>query len=102
MFALTLFEMISIAHAASIINGDTSSADTDSSHTQTLAVTQPSLPGVDLPTDELWDTEKVQPDESSMPESPHPYAHTSLWLLMIAAGLFGIVAEISHRRTFKR
>lgn len=103
---LTLFAIISSANAAIITSDVTSITRTDTSHAQPFAVSPSSFPGVALTLNMPGDSGLAQRDghfvDSTSSESPHTGSHTSLWLLLIVASVFGILSEIFHRRYFNQ
>ena len=110
VFAQALFAMISSANAAIIASDDPVIANMDQSYAQTLAVSPSSFPSVELTVDVLGDSGQTEPDENfdyfidgTLPVArPRADSHASLWILLIAAVVAGILSEIFHRRSFKR
>jgi hypothetical protein len=101
--ALIFFAMNSSAFAAIIASDDTPIVTTGQAYAQTLASFSDGALTLDLP----GDSGQTEPDEnfgyfmdSTLPvASLHADSHASLWLLLIAAGVAGILSEIFHRRS---
>jgi hypothetical protein len=102
--ALILFATNSSACAAIIASDDTSIASTGQSYAQTLASSSSSFSDGALTLDVPGDSGQTEFDENfgyfidgTLPvERP---SHASLWLLLIAAVVAGILSEIFHRRS---
>jgi hypothetical protein len=103
VYALIFFAMNSGAFATIIASDDTPIATTGHAYPQTLASFSDGALTLDLPKDAA----QTEPDENfghfmdntSPVASPHARSHASLWLLLIAAGVAGILSEIFHRRS---
>ena len=107
--ALTLFTMISSADAAIISSDDTAITSTDRSFVQTSATYPASLPDVALALNVPGESGQTLHVEKSgnyknriASESSHADSHINLWLLLIAAAVFGVLSEIFHRRSFNQ
>jgi hypothetical protein len=107
--ALALFTMIGSANAAIIAGDDTAITGTDRSSAQTGATSPAPLPDVALALTVPGESGQTLHDEKSSDyinrisaESPHADSHINLWLLLIAAAVFGIFSEIFHRRSFNQ
>ena len=97
--ALILLAINSNALAAIIASDDTSIASTGQAYAQTPAAFSAGALTLDL----LGDSGQNEPDENSgyFIDNTLPVArsHASLWLLLIAAGVAGILSEFFHRRS---
>jgi hypothetical protein len=105
--ALIFFAMNSSAFAAIIASDDTPIVTTGQAYAQTLASFSDGALTLDLP----GDSGQTEPDENfgyfmdstlpvaSLHADSHASSHASLWLLLIAAGVAGILSEIFHRRS---
>ena len=108
--ALALFAMISSANAAIVASDDTTiTTSTDQLYAQTFAVPPSLFPGVALTLNVPGESGQTQPDEDfnhynngTSAESLHADSHVSLWLLLIAASVLGLLSEIFHRRSIIR
>jgi hypothetical protein len=108
--ALTLFAMISSASAAMVASDDTSLTSTGQSYAQTFALSPSSLTDGALTFNVPGDFGQIESDENfdysidgTLPVAgPHADSHASFWLLLIVAGIAGILSEIIHRRSFNR
>jgi len=107
--ALILFAMTSSANAAIVASDDTSITSMDQSYAQTFAVPPSSIPGVAQTLNVSGESGQMQPDKDfnylingTSAESPHTDSHISLWLLLIAASVLGLLSEIFHRRSINR
>jgi len=108
--ALILFAMISSANAAIVASDDTTiTTSTDQLYAQTFAVPTSLFPGVALTLIVPGESGQTQPDENfnyfingTSAESPPTDSHISLWLLLIAASVLGLLSEIFHRRSINR
>ena len=105
--ALTFFAMNSGAFAAIIASDDTSIASTGHAYAQTLASSSSSFSDSAPTLDVLGDAGQTELDEDfdyfmggTLPAArPHSDSHASLWLILIAAVVAGILSEIFHRRS---
>ena len=106
--ALILFAMNSSAFAAIIASDDTAIASTGQAYAQTLASSSSSFPDGALILDVLGDSGQTEVDENfgyfidgTLPvaHTPRADSHASLWLLLIAAVVAGILSEMFHRRS---
>ena len=108
--ALTLFAMSSSASAKLVASDDTADASTGQSYAQTFALSPSSLTDGALTLDVPGDSGQIESDENfdysidgTLPVAgPHADSHASFWLLLIVAGIAGILSEIIHRRSFNR
>jgi hypothetical protein len=112
VYALSLFTLISSANAAAVATDRTSITSTDRSYVQVVAVSSSSFQCV-APTSAVHGELRQPPpgeyscdqiagtsSASASLESPDDDSHTSLWVLMIVAFVFGIISEIFHRKSF--
>jgi len=106
---LTLFAVSCSANSAIIAGDDTSFTDRDQSYVPTLTVSPSSFTGAALTLDVLGDTGKTQPAvnfnffvDSTSPKSLHTDSQINLWLILIVSAVFGVLSEISNRRSSSR
>ena len=107
--ALTLFTMTGSTNAAGISSDDTAVTSMDRSSAQTIATYPASFPDVALALNVPGESGQTLHVEKSgnyinriASESSHADSHINLWLLLIAAAVFGILSEIFHRRSFNQ
>ena len=107
--ALTLFTMIGSANAAIITSDDTAITRTYRSPTQTTGISPSSFAGVAPTLNVPGESGQTLHDEKSSyyingtsPESSHVDSNINLWLLLIAASVFGVLSEIFHGKPFNQ
>lgn len=107
--ALTLFTMIGSANAAIIASENSAITSTYRSSTQTIGISPSSFPGVALALNVPGESGQTPHDEkssyhinSTTSESSHADSNVNLWLLLIAASVFGVLSEIFHGRSLNQ